>query len=172
MLAQLETPLDGVLRAAERARDLGAVFIIDPAPARSLPRELLVLTDWITPNETEARQLLGPGSEALGPEETARALCAMGPANAMLTLSSKGAVLAPADGDPVHVPAFAVEAVDSTAAGDTFNGAFAAALAENAAPLAAAQFAAAAAAISVTRRGAQSSIPTRAEIEAMGRARG
>ena len=103
VLAQLETPMDGVIRAAERARELGATFVLDPAPARSLPKELLELTDWITPNEREACTLLGLGAKALDPFEAGRALQAMGPRNVILKMSSKGAVVLTHDADPVHV---------------------------------------------------------------------
>jgi len=167
VLAQLETPMDGVIRAAERARELGATFVLDPAPARSLPKELLELTDWITPNEREACALLGLEREALVPFEAVRALQAMGPRNVILKMSSKGAVVLAENADPVHVRPVPVTAVDTTAAGDAFNGAFAVALSEGRSPVEAAQFAAAAAALSVTRRGAQPSMPTRGEIDAI-----
>jgi len=167
VLAQLETPMDGVIRAAERARELGATFVLDPAPARSLPKELLELTDWITPNEREACALLGLEREALVPFEAVRALQAMGPRNVILKMSSKGAVVLAGNADPVHVRPVPVTAVDTTAAGDAFNGAFAVALSEGRSPVEAAEFAAAAAALSVTRRGAQPSMPTRGEIDAI-----
>jgi ribokinase len=166
VLAQLETPLDGVLAAASGARERGATFILDPAPARALPGELLRLTDWITPNESEARALLGAtGDEELEPVEAARAIARLGPRNVILKRSSKGAWLLLAGREPVFVPPFAVTAVDTTAAGDAFNGAFAVGLSEGRDPVDAARFAAMAAAISVTRRGAQPSMPTRAEID-------
>ena len=167
VLAQLETPMDGVMRAAQRARNMGATFILDPAPARPLPKELLELTDWITPNEREASTLLGLDRKALVPFEAVRALQRMGPRNVILKMSSKGAVVLAGDADPVHVRPVPVTAVDTTAAGDAFNGAFAVALAEGRNPVEAAEFAAAAAALSVTRRGAQPSMPTRGEIDAI-----
>jgi ribokinase len=163
VLAQLETPLDGVIRAAEIARAGGAVFILDPAPARALPVHLLALVDWLTPNETEARSILGfagpfdPGAAAL-------ALQALGVGGVVLKLGAEGAVLLPAGGAPQFIAPFPVEAVDATGAGDAFNGAFAVALSEGAEPAAAAQFACAAAALSVTRKGAQPSMATREEI--------
>jgi ribokinase len=167
VLAQLETPMDGVIRAAERARERGATFVLDPAPAQPLPKELLELTDWITPNEREACALLGLEREALVPFEAVRALQAMGPRNVILKMSAKGAVVLAGNADPVHVRPVPVTAVDTTAAGDAFNGAFAVALSEGRSPVKAAEFAAAAAALSVTRRGAQPSMPTRGEIDAI-----
>jgi ribokinase len=167
VLAQMETPMGGVIRAAEWAKKLGASFILDPAPAQTLPRELLQLTDWITPNEREACTLLGLDRASLAPVAAVRALQAMGPRNVVLKMSSKGAFVLVGDADPVHVRPVPVKAVDTTAAGDAFNGAFAVALSEGRDAVAAAEFAAAAAAISVTRRGAQPSMPVRGEIDAM-----
>jgi ribokinase len=141
--------------------------VLDPAPARPLPKELLELTDWITPNEREACALLGLERKALVPFEAVRALQAMGPRNVILKMSSKGAVVLAGNADPVHVRPVPVTAVDTTAAGDAFNGAFAVALSEGRSPVEAAEFAAAAAALSVTRRGAQPSMPTRGEIDAI-----
>lgn len=165
VLAQLETPIDGVIRAAELTRGMGACFVLDPAPAQSIPRELLELTDWITPNEREACSLLGLDQTELNPFDAVRALRAMGPRNVILKMSAKGAVVLTHDADPVHVQPVPVTAVDTTAAGDAFNGAFAVALSEGRSAIDAAKFAAVAAALSVTRRGAQSSMPTREEID-------
>ncbi len=164
VLAQLETPLDGVLRAAELAARHNAVFILDPAPARELPAALLRLVDWLTPNETEARTLLGV-SGALDPEAAARALRERGAKGVIIKLGGDGALLLGPDDAPHFVPSVPVTAIDSTAAGDTFNGAFAVGLSEGLTPVEAARFAAAAAAISVTRRGAQNSMPKRSEVE-------
>lgn len=167
ILAQLETPMDGIIRAAKCAREIGATFVLDPAPAQALPKELLELTDWITPNEREACTILGLERSALVPFEAVRALQAMGPRNVILKMSSKGSVVLIGDAEPVHVRPVLVTAVDTTAAGDAFNGAFAVALSEGRNPVEAAEFASAAAAISVTRRGAQPSMPTRGEIDAI-----
>jgi len=93
VLAQLETSISGVVRAAQVARDLRAVFILDPAPARPLPPELLALTDWITPNEQEAKSLLGWTSGPFDPFDAVRALQARGPRNVILKMSSNGAIL-------------------------------------------------------------------------------
>jgi ribokinase len=166
VLAQLETPLDGVLKAAKLARAAGAIFILDPAPARALPPELLSLVDWLTPNESEACTLLGVKN--LGaPADMARRLKALGPRGVILKLGSEGAMLLGADDAPVMIPAHKVTVADTVAAGDAFNGAFAAALSEGKSPPDAARFAVAAAAISVTRHGAQPAMASRTEIDAL-----
>jgi len=157
-LFQLETPLAAVQRAMEIAREEGAVTILDPAPAQKVPKELLALADWLTPNETEARAMAGLSAE---PEEMERALLSMGAANVVLKLGEAGCF-----SGGVHYPGFAVEAVDTTAAGDTFNAAFAVALSENRLAAEALRFANAAAALSVTKPGAQTSAPSRAETDA------
>jgi ribokinase len=166
VLAQLETPLGGVVRAAEIARAHGATFILDPAPApaRPLPADLMALIDWLTPNETEARSLLGVDGP-FDPFAAALALQALGPRGVIIKLGGQGAVLLEPGAEPQLIPPFPVEAVDTTAAGDAFNGAFAVALSESAEPARAAEFASAAAALAVTRRGAQPSMATRAEID-------
>lgn len=163
VLAQLETPLEGVIKAAKLAREKGAIFILDPAPARALPDALLANVDWLTPNESEAAMLLGV-KELGNPLQAARNLKALGPCGVVLKLGDKGAVLL-AEDEPVLVPAQKVSALDTTAAGDAFNGAFAVALAEEKPALAAVRFATAAAAISVTRHGAQPAMASRQEIE-------
>ncbi len=163
VLAQLETPLDGVLQAAKLARAAGAAFLLDPAPARALPAELLALVDWLTPNESEACILLGV-TELGDPVDAARRLKALGPRGVVLKLGGKGAVLLGADDVPVIIPPRAVTVVDTTAAGDAFNGAFAVALAEGQSPGHAATFATVAASIAVTRPGAQAAMAGRDEI--------
>ncbi len=166
VLAQLETPLDGVISAARKARAAGAIFILDPAPARPLPAELLGLVDWLTPNESEAAGLLG--LPALGnPIEMARRLKALGPRGVVLKLGGEGVVMLGDDDAPVAIPARKVNVADTTAAGDAFNGAFAVALSEGLPAPGAARFAVTAAAISVTRHGAQPAMASRAEIDAM-----
>ncbi len=163
VLAQLETPLAGIVKAARLARQKGAVFILDPAPARSLPPELLNDVDWLTPNESEAATLLGV-AELGDPLAAARRLKALGPRGVVLKLGGAGAVLLEDDA-PLLLPARKVEAVDTTAAGDAFNGAFAVALAEGGSAMEAVTFAIAAAAISVTRHGAQPAMASRNEID-------
>jgi len=166
VLAQLETPIEGVTEAAKLSRANGAIFILDPAPAQPLPDELLKNVDWFTPNETEAKSYIGFDADK-EPLRAAKALQALGPRNVVLKLSSKGAVVLEAGKPAFWVPAFKVTAVDTTAAGDSFNGAFAVALSEGKPAADAVRFACAAAAISVTRRGAGPSMPHRPEIEEM-----
>jgi ribokinase len=166
-LFQLESPLDTVAAALALAREEGLLTVLDPAPAHRLAPALLALVDLLTPNESEALLLLGrPAARvtlAQAPE-LARALLLMGPRAVVLKLGDQGCFYA-GGREQIHVPAFAVEARDATAAGDVFNGALAVALAEGRGMEAALRFACAAAALSVTRPGAQSSIPTRAETE-------
>jgi len=164
VLAQLEIPLASVIKAAKLARQEGAVFILDPAPARSLPRDLLAHVDWLTPNESEAVTLLGV-RELGDPLEAAVKLKALGPKGVVLKLGGEGAVLLEED-QPILVPAYEASPVDTTAAGDAFNGAFAVALSEGKSPVRAVRFACAAAAISVTRHGAQPAMASRPEIDA------
>lgn len=164
VLAQLEIPLASVIKAAKLAQQEGAVFILDPAPARSLPRDLLAHVDWLTPNESEAVTLLGV-TELGDPLEAAVKLKGLGPKGVVLKLGGEGAILLEKD-QPILVPAHKVDPVDTTAAGDAFNGAFAVALSEGKLPVQAVHFACAAAAISVTRHGAQPAMASRPEIDA------
>jgi ribokinase len=166
VLAQLETPIDGVIRAAEIAQKRGAIFILDPAPARAVPHQLYQNVNWLTPNESEASTLLGSlAHNRLKDQRIAEELLRLGVRGVVLKLGDRGVVLATqSGGEPIVVPAHPVETVDTTAAGDAFNGAFATALCEGAEPLEAARFAVAASALSVTRRGAQPSMATRSEI--------
>ena len=165
-LFQLETPLASVTAALKLAREEGARAILDPAPAQPLPPELLAQVDLLTPNETEALLLLGAkqSSSIVNPPEVTGALLALGPKAVILKLGERGSYYD--DGTtPLHVPAFRVTPVDTTAAGDTFNGALAVALAEGQSMAGALRFANAAAGLSVTRLGAQASIPTRKEVD-------
>lgn len=167
-LFQLETPLETVAAALAAARQEGARTMLDPAPAQPLPAGILRQVDLLTPNETEASILLGRDAGRLAIEDApavAEALRAHGASAVVLKLGDRGCYFD--DGQARHyAPAFPVEAKDSTAAGDTFNAALAVALAEGKEIPAALRFACAAAAISVTRPGAQASIPTRAEVDA------
>lgn len=166
VLAQLETPLEGVIAAARLAQAEGATFILDPAPARALPAELLSMVDWLTPNESEACGLLG--LKSLGePVAMARQLKALGPRGVVLKLGGQGVVVLGQDDVPVIIPARKVTVADTTAAGDAFNGAFAVGLSEGKTAQDAARFAVAAAGISVTRQGAQPAMARRAEIDAV-----
>jgi len=171
VVAQLETPLATVRAAAQAAVDAHVPVILNPAPARPLPNALLKLVSVLTPNETEAELLTGinVGDEA-GAAAAAAQLRARGVRTVVITLGVRGAYVAGADVRQM-VPGFKVKAVDTTAAGDVFNGSLAVALAEDRGILEAVRFANAAAALSVTRRGAQPSAPTRASIEALLRKR-
>jgi ribokinase len=168
-LFQLETPLNAVERALAMAREEGAITILDPAPAQNLSADMLALVDLLTPNESEALALLGRPPARLSLSDApavADALLVIGVRAVILKLGDQGCYYRDR-GRALHAPAFSVAVVDSTAAGDTFNGALAVALAE-AHPLEQAlRFANAAAALSVTRAGAQSSIPSREEVEAL-----
>ena len=165
LVAQLETPLATVIAAALAAVKAGVPVILNPAPARELPNRLLKLVSILTPNETEAELLTGikVTNEAAAARACAK-LRSRGVRTVILTLGARGAYLADTEEQRL-VPGFKVKAVDSTAAGDIFNGALAVALAERKTLRDAVRFANAAAALSVTRLGAQPSAPTRAEIE-------
>jgi ribokinase len=161
LLLQLELPMEAVADAARTGRRLGVPVYLTPAPARELPADLLASVDVLVPNEHEAAAITG----RTDPRAALEALLAMVP-EVLLTMGEAGALYGRRDAEPVHVPARRVEAVDTTAAGDTYCGAFAVARAEGGTPEEAMRFAAAAAALSVQRHGAASSIPTRTEIAA------
>jgi len=166
-LFQLENPLPTIAAALRLAREEGVVTILDPAPAQDLPAELLANVDILTPNENEALKLLGRAGDAILPEDAliiAEELLARGPRSVVLKLGGQGCFIKHPDYCEL-VSGFAVNAVDTTAAGDTFNAALGVALAEGQNLAKAAVFANAAAAISVTRLGAQSSAPTRKEVD-------
>ena len=165
LLMQLESPLESVLAAAKIAYQHQTTVVLNPAPARDLPDELLSLIDIITPNETEAEKLTGIRVENDDDAaKAARVLHEKGIGIVMITLGSRG-VWVSHDGQGRRVPGFKVQAVDTIAAGDTFNGAFVTALLEGTALDEAIRFAHAAAAIAVTRKGAQPSVPWREEID-------
>jgi ribokinase len=165
MVVQLEIPLKTVQTAALLAAKSGARVILNPAPARPLPDELLRHVSILTPNETEAELLTGIKVDSdASAAKAASVLRARGVQTVILTLGARGALVATSDGSPQLVPGFKVKAVDTTGAGDVFNGALAVALAEEQPLIDAVRFANAAAAISVTRLGAQPSAPSRREI--------
>lgn len=166
LLMQLESPLDSVLKAAQIAKQESVQVILNPAPAQTLPDELLSLVDIITPNETETEYLTGV--KVIDDESAQHAsniLHDKGIETVLITLGSRG-VWVSQNNQGTMVPAFKVTAIDTIAAGDTFNGAFITALLEGLPMMKAIKFAHAAAAIAVTRAGAQPSIPWRHEIEA------
>ena len=163
VLCQLELPLETVSHTLAVCLDAGVPVMLDPAPAAALPESVWTQVAWFTPNETEATLYAG---DSVSPEEAAKRLLARGLRGVVLKRGSEGSYVALAGGEAKWVGPFRVEAVDTVAAGDCFNGAFAVALLEGNDPWAAARFASAAAAISVTRRGAQASMPTKAEVEA------
>ena len=165
VLAQLEIPVESVLYLAQLCEQEGVPLVLDPAPAKSLPPALLPLCEWVTPNETEARFYAGSQEDDLA-EEVAKVLQAKGTRNVLLKLGERGALIARQSLPPHRVAAFPVAAVDTTAAGDTFNAAFASALIEGREIAFCGRFAAAAAALSVTRAGAQASMPTLSEVNA------
>ncbi|PWG70418.1 ribokinase [Enterobacter mori] len=165
LLMQLESPVESVLAAAKIAHENHTTVVLNPAPARVLSDELLALVDIITPNETEAEKLTGIRVE--NDDDAARAADALhdkGIGTVIITLGSRG-VWVSANGEGRRVPGFKVKAIDTIAAGDTFNGALVTALLEGRAMDEAIRFAHAAAAIAVTRKGAQPSVPWRKEID-------
>jgi ribokinase len=165
VVAQLEVPLETVESAARLANSAGVPFILDPAPAQKLSPELLRMVDVLTPNETEAAILTGTEVTS---EDTAgaaaRELSECGVKAVIVTMGAKG-LLAATGERAEFVPTVKVDAVDTTAAGDAFTGALAAGLAQGKALSDAALFANYAAALSVTKMGAQSSMPTRQDVE-------
>ena len=165
LLMQLEIPIQTVEYAARRAFEKGVKVVLNPAPARSLPKELLRYLLMITPNRIEAEMLTGikivNDADA---ERVAKEISAMGVQNIIVTLGSKGCLVR--EGDTSYcVDAFKVEPVDTTAAGDTFNGALCVGLAEGMNLRQAAVMASKASSVAVTRMGAQSSIPHRKELD-------
>lgn len=167
-LTQLEQPMDAALRGLEIARAGGAITILNPAPAADLPDGMLALCDYATPNESETEALTGlPVTSVDEAIVAAQALRAAGVGTAIITLGENGVLID--DGQtPVHIPAFnAGPVVETTGAGDAFNGGFAAALAQGMSPTDAARFGCATAAISVTRPGTAPSMPDLVEVQAL-----
>lgn len=167
VLLQLEMPFETVDAVLTWARSRGATTILDPAPARPLPSPLLGKVDFLTPNQSEAAVLLGrPSWEIRDFEDAdlaATGLLALGSSAVIMKLGALGC-LAATDGSRTRLHGFRVTAIDTTAAGDAFNGALAVALAEGMPLAEAATFANAAGAVSVTRRGAQTSLPSRPDV--------
>jgi len=165
VLGQLEIPMETIQHLGEACARFNIPLILDPSPARPLAAELLGRVTWLTPNETEIACCLPEAKNATRPDapETISALLKQCE-GVVLKMGSRGAYIATKDGTRQHVNAFRVSAVDSTAAGDAFNGAFAVGLMLGKSPVGAAQLAVASAAVSVTRAGAQASMPTMDEV--------
>jgi ribokinase len=169
LLLQLESPLDTVIAAAQLARGHGTTVILDPAPAPvdMLPSQLLQNVDIITPNETEGAALTGLPPTRLNPGQAAsvgKALLSQGVGTVIVKLGDQGCMMVCGE-KHILLPTPRVRTVDTTAAGDVFNGALAVGLSEGLALRNACEFANRAAALSVTRRGAQAAIPSRSEVD-------
>ena len=167
-VTQFEQPLPAAARALAIAREAGVTTVLNPAPAAEAPTDMLRLCDYVTPNETEASALTGiPVDDEDGARRAAAALRDRGTGAAVITLGARGALFDGPEGAG-FVPAFrAGPVIETTGAGDAFNGAFAVALAEGRDPASAVRFGCAAAGISVTRSGTARSMPDRAEVEAL-----
>jgi ribokinase len=168
VLTQLETPPEDIYRLLETAKKAGKTTLLDPAPAPgSIPDTVLSGLDFLTPNETELEKITGKKAGEIGEiGEAAQTLLKKGVRNVIVTIGPRGALLCNEEGIE-RFPAFEAERVDTTAAGDTFSAGLAVALAEGKTTREAIEFASAAAAISITRKGAQTSIPSREEVTRM-----
>lgn len=165
LLLQLEIPTLTVLRAAQLAKENGVTVILNPAPAKELPDELIALTDFIIPNETELSLLTGMDVNDLpSAENAARVLLQRGAKHVIVTLGSKGALIIDKE-TSTQVDTFKVDVVDTTAAGDAFIGGFATALLENKSIEESVRRGCACGALATTKFGAQPSLPTKAEVE-------
>jgi ribokinase len=165
LVLQLESPLEVVTYAIDIAHAEGVKVVLNPAPARPLPKETLARLDYLIPNESETALLTGIEVADLdSTKEAAKRLRDEGVDTVILTLGDRGAFLTSAE-ESVHIPGYEVEVVDTTAAGDAFVGGLAMALARGQNPAEAVRYANAAGALAVTRLGAQPSLPTRQEVE-------
>jgi ribokinase len=171
ILAQLEIPVPTVEALAKLASEYRVPFMLDPAPACELSRALLRNVTWLTPNESETQALLHylgiETSEDDSPALAAQHLLETGVRNVILKMGARGIFIAGEDVTFTHIPPIKVEPIDTTAAGDAFNGGFAFALSNGMMPIDAARFANAVAALSITRAGAQPSMPTWDEVEVL-----
>ena len=164
LLLQLEIPIEADLTAARAAHERGVTVVLDPSPVRNLPEELLRVVDVITPNEVEAEALLGwPITSEADAGRALGQLRSKGVASVVLKMGGRGAFFE-TDAGKGYVPAFPVQAVDTVAAGDAFNGALAVALLEGRPLPDAVRWGAAAGALTVTRAGAMPSLPARAAV--------
>ena len=165
-LTQLEQPLDAAVRGLEIAREAGALTILNPAPANSIPESMLALCDYVTPNEIETETLTGVAVTSVDDaRRAAEVFLARGVGAAVITLGERGALFHSALQSELVPPVNAGAVVETTGAGDAFNGGFATALARGDDPVDAVRFGCAAAGISVTRSGTAPSMPTLAEVE-------
>ena len=165
LLLQLEIPLESVVHAAQWAKGRGMTVLLNPAPARELPDELISAVDYLLPNETELNLLSGvPGTDAPSAEEAARVLLKRGAKHVIVTLGAKGALIV-SPGRVQQIDAYRVDVVDTTAAGDAFIGGFASALLRGLELDQAVKYGNACGALAVTKFGAQPSLPTKEEVE-------
>lgn len=168
ILTQLEIPIETVEYLAMLARKLGVPLMLDPSPARSLRSRLLKSITYLTPNETEANSLCGNSEMNVGRSNAsviAQKLLKRGPLNIVIKMGKQGSYFSGREDGGLFVPAFKVRAVDSTAAGDAFNGGLAVALMKGKDIVEAARFASAVAALSVQQKGAQPSLPTGRQVQ-------
>lgn len=167
VLTQLEIPIETIEYLVWLCTREGVSLMLDPAPAMELPPSLFKQVTWFTPNQSEAAFYLeaGASSKDLSPQEIANELSTKGSSGVLLKMGEQGVFLTDHHAAGTLIPAFAVSAVDTTGAGDAFNGGFAVGLMLGKSPIESAIFAAAVAGISVTRRGAQPSMPSRSEVE-------
>ena len=165
LLLQLEIPVAAVLAAAKHAKESGLRVLLNPAPARPLPEELLSLPDFIVPNESELSLLTElPVQDISSAEKAAKTLLERGIQNVIVTLGANGALIVNRELTK-HIPSFKVDVVDTTAAGDAFIGGFASALLQNKSMEEAVQYGCACGALAATKFGAQPSLPTKKEVE-------
>ncbi|MDQ2692378.1 MAG: ribokinase [Chloroflexota bacterium] len=165
LLLQLEIPIEAVAEAARQARESGLRVLLNPAPAQSLPDELLSLPDFIVPNESELSLLTGlPVNDIPSAEAAARLLLKRGIRNVIVTLGARGALIVNQEMTK-HIPPFHVEVVDTTAAGDAFIGGFSSALLQDQTLEEAVRYGCACGALATTKFGAQPSLPTKEEVE-------
>ena len=165
LLLQHEIPIETVYSAAQRAKESGVRVLLNPAPARTWPDELLSLPDFILPNETELSLLTNqPVHDIASAENAARILLERGAQNVIVTLGANGALIVSSQ-QVTHVNTYKVEVVDTTAAGDAFIGGFASALLQNRSLEEAVRYGCACGALATTKFGAQPSLPTKTEVE-------
>ncbi len=165
LLLQLEIPLETVFSATRHAKESGLRVLLNPAPARPLPEELISLPDFILPNETELSLLTNQAvTDVSSAEKAAKSLLERGAQNVIVTLGANGALMV-SHGTTKHVPAFKVNVVDTTAAGDAFIGGFSSALLRNESLEGAVRYGCVCGALAATKFGAQPSLPTREEVE-------